>query len=393
MPTSPSTSASLPTPANAFDWRLDADGRVVIQKLRDSSAVDVVVPARIDENPVVAIADAAFAYAGLLTSITLPESVEKIGANAFFRCVSLTDVALPNALREIDSSAFDLCESLRSLRLPDALETLAPDAFNRCASLTELLVFHGNTRFRSVDGVLFDADGKTLFRCPPGKSGDYVVPDGVERIAPGAFDGCALLTSVTFPTSLQTLDAQAFRDCPALTQFQVAPENKNFRAVDGVLYSFDGKTLARYPEGKGDAFEVPAGVEIIGDGAFSGCKSLRTVALPLGLRSLDANAFSGCKRLTSAALSDGLQHIGESTFRGCKRLRTASLPTTLRSLGAGAFYGCKALTDVKIPDGIATVGAATFYACFKLRSVAFPDGLREIGASAFYACDSLTQVF
>jgi len=37
MPTLPATSASLPTPPNAFDWRLDADGRVVLQKLRDAS--------------------------------------------------------------------------------------------------------------------------------------------------------------------------------------------------------------------------------------------------------------------------------------------------------------------------------------------------------------------
>ncbi|MBQ2789370.1 MAG: leucine-rich repeat protein, partial [Thermoguttaceae bacterium] len=106
MPTLSSTSDSQPTPPNAFDWRLDVDGRVVLQKLRDPSAVAVVVPAQIDGKSVVAIADAAFAYAGLLTSISLPESVEKIGANAYFRCGSLTDVALPNALREIGSNAF-----------------------------------------------------------------------------------------------------------------------------------------------------------------------------------------------------------------------------------------------------------------------------------------------
>ena len=168
MQTPPSIfSSDSPTPPPPFDWRLDAAGRVVLQKLRDPSAVAVVVPAEIDGVPVVAIADAAFAYAGLLTSITLPESVEQISSNAFFRCGSLTDVALPNGLREIGPKAFDLCESLRSLRLPNALETLAPDAFNRCSSLTELLVSPGNTRFRSVDGVLFSADGKTTLRRPP----------------------------------------------------------------------------------------------------------------------------------------------------------------------------------------------------------------------------------
>ncbi|MBQ1278504.1 MAG: leucine-rich repeat domain-containing protein, partial [Thermoguttaceae bacterium] len=334
MQTPPSIfSSDSPTPPPPFDWRLDAAGRVVLQKLRDPSAVALVVPAEIDGVPVVAIADAAFAYAGLLTSITLPESVEKIGANAFFHCGSLIDVALPDGLREIGSKAFDLCDSLRSLRLPESLETLALDAFDRCAELTELLVSPENTRFRSVDGVLFSADGKTALRCPPGKSGAYVVPDGVERIAPSAFDGCATLTSIAFPESLQTIDAQAFRDCPVLTRFQVASKNANFRSVDGVLYSADGKTLARYPEGKSDAFEVPADVEIIGDGAFSGCKLLRTVALPLGLREIDARAFAGCKHLTSAPLPNGLQNIGKEAFRGCKRLREAALPASLRSLG------------------------------------------------------------
>ena len=144
MQTPTSTSSPvLPTPPNAFDWRHDAAGRVVLPKLRDPSAVAVVVPVEIDGAPVVAIADAAFAYAGLLTSITLPESVEKIGANAFFRCGSLTDVALPYCMREIGSKAFDLCDSLRSLRLPESLETLATDAFNRCAALTEISLPYG----------------------------------------------------------------------------------------------------------------------------------------------------------------------------------------------------------------------------------------------------------
>lgn len=210
MPTSSFTSDFLPTSPNAFDWRLDADGRFVLQKLRDPSAVAVVVPAKIDGVPVVAIADAAFAYAGLLTSITLPESVEKIGANTFFRCGSLTDVALPNALREIGSNAFDLCDSLRSLRLPDCLETLAADAFNRCSSLTELLVSPKHKRFRSVDGVLFSADGKTALRCPPGKSGAYVVPRGTQTVAVEAFAGCEALTSVELPSGVKTVGRGAF---------------------------------------------------------------------------------------------------------------------------------------------------------------------------------------
>ena len=67
-----------------------------------------------------------------------------------------------------------------------------------------------------LDGVLFSADGKTLLSCPRDKTGEYVVPEGVEHIADYAFYKCEALLAVTFPEGLRTIGQEAFEGCQAL---------------------------------------------------------------------------------------------------------------------------------------------------------------------------------
>ena len=124
-----------------FEWRVDDDG-VTITKFLKEDATSVDVPSEIDGKPVVAIGD----------------------------------------------EAFRRCESLRKVSLPESLQGIAYKAFSYCESLLNFGVAKGNANFRSVDGVLFSADGKTLILYPAGRQEEeYVVPGDVE-IAAGAFD-------------------------------------------------------------------------------------------------------------------------------------------------------------------------------------------------------------
>ena len=57
-------------------------------------------------------------------------------------------------------------------------------------------------------------------------------------------------------------------------EFEVDPENKWFKAVDGVLFSKDGKRLVRYPSAKGlTVYEVPDGCEYFDASSFFNCGS------------------------------------------------------------------------------------------------------------------------
>ena len=50
-----------------------------------------------------------------LTSVTIPDSVTNIGADAFSGCSSLTSVTIPNSVTSIGSGTFYGCTSLTSV--------------------------------------------------------------------------------------------------------------------------------------------------------------------------------------------------------------------------------------------------------------------------------------
>ncbi|MBP3558819.1 MAG: leucine-rich repeat domain-containing protein [Thermoguttaceae bacterium] len=148
---------------------------------------------------------------------------------------------------------------------------------------------------RLIDGVLFSADGKTLLAYPRGKTGEYVVPDGVEKIAERAFYECKALQAITLPDGLQTIAQEAFYKCCSLER---------------IIFGDGLKTI------ESQAFYKCRSLEkiIFGDGlktiesqAFYKCKSLRAVIFPDGLQTIDASAFDQCNNLWSFALSDGIR--------------------------------------------------------------------------------------
>ncbi len=240
------------------------------------------------------------------TEYVVPDGVETIGDEAFYRCASLTSVALPNGLQTIGDWAFYNCGSLTSVALPDGLETIGDYAFSECESLSSV-----------------------------------VFPDGLQTIGDEAFYRCGSLTSVALPNGLETIGDSAFSGCKALPEFTVSSANKHFRAVGGVLFTADGKTLVAYPAGnKRTEYVVPDGVETIDYGAFSGCGSLASVALPDGLQTIGDYAFSWCGSLTSVAFPNGLQTIGDYAFYECDSLTSVALPSGLETIGEDAFLSC-----------------------------------------------------
>lgn len=66
-----------------------------------------------------------------------------------------------------------------------------------------------HARFISIDGVVFTPDKRTLVAFPVGRSGHYTVPEDVEHIGERAFF-CTSLTSISFPSSIQSIHANAF---------------------------------------------------------------------------------------------------------------------------------------------------------------------------------------
>lgn len=120
---------------------------------------------------------------------------------AFMGCTKLTEAIIPDSVTYIGAQAFYGCNQLTKVKISKGLTYLGSYAFLGCNKLTEFIVDEDNTKFNSVDGVLFNKDGTTLLEFPAGKAGVYTVPSGVTKIDDGAFYCCLKLTKVIMPSS------------------------------------------------------------------------------------------------------------------------------------------------------------------------------------------------
>ena len=276
-----------------------------------------------------------------IKSVTIREGVTKIGDSspminndilhetpiigAFEGCTGLTSVTIPDSVREIGDRAFSGCEGLTSITIPNSVAYIGEDAFSHCTSLTSINVDTENTCYKSIDGVLFSKGGKTLLQFPTGKrETNYTIPNSVESIGSWAFEGCPGLKEVTLGNSVKRIYYYSinfesivlrremcssecyidiFSGCTSLSSINVNEENQNFKSIDGVLFSKDGKTLLQFPTGKKETnYTIPNSVESIGSRAFSGCTGLTSVTIPDSVTKIDNYAFEGCTSLKEVTI-------------------------------------------------------------------------------------------
>ena len=159
-----------------------------------SSLTTVVIPTTVKE-----IGAHAFSRCEGLTSIAITPGVTTIGESAFSSCSALTDVYLPATLKEIGKEAFSNCTALENIVLPDGLTTLGEHCFSH-TGLTSLVV-PGSVK--KVDNIFYSNDPIT----------NIAFCEGVASIS--GMNDSKTLTTLTFPSSLQELDA--FSDCYELT--------------------------------------------------------------------------------------------------------------------------------------------------------------------------------
>lgn len=245
-----------------------------------------------------------------LESVVFPESLKCIGYRAFGGCESLKSIKIPDGVQQIEKEAFRDCVSIETVVLPAGVSVLEYGIFANCTKLKEIRVSEGNSSFKSVDGVLFSADGKTLLQYPAGKPlAEYTIPDGVESIAEMAFEGCTELRSVAIPESVTEIPESAFRNCVNL-----------------------------------GSVKLPASVTKIGKSAFQGCGGLDSVKIPASVTEIGQSAFHGCVSLKSVEIPVSVTKIGDSAFRGCSALESVRIPKSETAIGSDAFKDCGKLT-------------------------------------------------
>ncbi len=160
--------------------------------------------------------------------VVIPEQVANPADGSVYNVVAVAD------------TAFKGCDLIETLVIPANVKVVGSHVVDHCFSLMAYEVASGSTNFKSIDGVLFTADGKELVSCPTGKSGDYTIPAGVKKIAPAAFSTCKNFQQITLPEGLKEVPDYAFYECWGLSQvkFPVSLEKIGDYAFDGTILQF-----------------------------------------------------------------------------------------------------------------------------------------------------------
>ncbi len=173
-----------------WDYNRDHSG-VVIHKCFSSDQDTIEIPEIIENYPVVALGHRSF----------VDNSCRKL--------------ILPSTIREINGISG--CSNITEILIPEAAEKCCP--FLNCVSLKNIFVSEKNKNFRSIDGVLYTYDLKTLVRCPQGRSGKIILPDVTTTLDSWSFSKCQHLTSVTFSNVLAKIGMYAFKNCKNISEF------------------------------------------------------------------------------------------------------------------------------------------------------------------------------
>ena len=311
----------------------------------------------------------AFCNNDALKEVTL-SGVKTIGYNAFGGDDALKSADLGEGLISIDSYAFQSCSNLETVSLPESLTTINSYAFQSCSKLT------------SID-----------------------IPNKVTKIDDNTFSNCPSLKNVSIGSGCTSISTVAFINAYSIDEITVAENNKNFTAVDGVLYNKDKTTLVLYPKNRSGEFAVPDTVTTIADYAFDNAPKLTKVTIGENVKSVGTGAFRNCNSLETVIFKDSdtvQKTIGDYAFNNCPALTEVDFGNAVKSIGNYAFMVDKLLESIEFPDSLESIGYCAFscyrggtystYVASNLKSVKFGSGLKTIGNYAFYGNRSLETV-
>ncbi len=385
----------------------------------------------VDLGSVESIGDGAFHSCLDLPSVTIPDTVETIGGQAFCNC-GITTAVIGKNVTTIGSGAFMNCFRLTSVAIGESVETIEDSAFDTCLDLAS---------------VTFPASVKTI--------GNY------------AFEGCCSLTSLTIPDTVTTVGLSAFTRCTGLKEITI-PISMN--AVDchleyeepDYVYLFANCTnieKVTFTKGTGTGYDygteinsnnyyrytpwylsrsvlkevvISDGITSIGTNMFRDCNNVEKLTIPISLNAVGSNSdplfkcFTNLVKVTftggdgagvdyvndtssssycgytpwylsrsvlrEIVLSDGITSIGSYMFYNCSELSFVDLPDTVTSVGDYAFCDCTCLAFAILGDSVTSIGKSAFDGCTSLICITIPEKVTTIGVSAFCNCTALTEV-
>lgn len=268
----------------------------------------------------------AFAYHKEISSLSIPENVDFIGAEAFYECSNIKELYIEDSEKEIE---------------------LDSQPMYKCPI---------NTVYMGRDRKYVDNKYGVVTRLCMGSATLEKVIFGNKTTVIGSyeFSDCANLSSVQFGDGIETIDGCAFKNCTSLQSVNLP---QSLRSIAG----FEGCTSLKN-------VVLPYGLKVIEHAAFYG-SGIRAIIIPRSVESVDASSFARCAYLSKVIFDDSEAVIDDEVFYNDYNLTEIDLGQNVKSIGQSAFFSCYNLKSITFPKGLSEFGRKAFCGCRGLETI------------------------
>lgn len=279
-----------------------------------------------------------------LSTLSVPEGVIRIGEGAFAdgQYSSGCSFEMPSTLRFIDDYAF--YKNCRSITLPDSLEKIGISSFEgtslRSIVIPQKVSIIPNSAFKNsslYNGISFRGN--------------------ILSIGDNAFEGCSF-SNITLPESLLTIGEYSFSNCNKLIKITI-PRNIATIPYRAFYKSFlqDGVILNGVTEIGDEAFgycelkeiSFPEGLIKIGERSFKECYNLSELIIPSSVETIGEDAFYTVKLKKTV-------YSGKKDINGYRKYDSGASPggETVNTVENRYYYGLSRIIINKPKDSIST---------------------------------------
>ena len=334
-----------------------------------------------------------------LETVSLPDTLTEIPDYAFVCCDTLCSLSIPNSVKRIGDGAFIYC-GINECTLPDTLTEIGQFAF-QLSKLSDVIV-PGSVKTISQGAFSYCKDLKTV-----------TIAEGTETIEEGVFSNCDALEKVVIPESVKNFGIFVFEfdkhlllyAVPDSVAEQYAKENRIPYYLtyggdvngDGLTNIADAVLLVRIVA-EDSSVKIANGAlsaaDTDGDGSLTVADVIKLLREIAGIIRADLNQMIDPEALTYTSENGQVTITGLEKDSGCGVLvipeKIKGMPVT--AIADEAFVRNNLLWEVRIPDSVQTLGSDLFCCCENLTAVTLPEGIRSIAESVFWNCVNLKRV-
>lgn len=347
-----------------------------------------------------------------IKKVVIKKGVTSISNNAFDGCTNLKEVKIANTVKEIGWYSFR-STSIKKITIPKSVKTMGNGVLINCQKLTTITMpgdFKQKVYKYSEDGMFSIMYGHKI------KTVNFNTPFNLEL--------CEFLAG---------------------TNWNVWKKDPNYKSIDGVIYSKDGKEVVRVPSTRteitlADGCETFCLQSILyteyyfDDGYYICCNKLNKITIPESVKKIDDEKYASDVKATESiplteivissknldansigVLLKNLKEIGyldgnnevnnrEKLFQQfSERIKninglyildgdtlldyvgdesTVIVPEGIKTIAKSAFRG-KHIDKIVLPEGLEKIGENAFSSS-EIKEINLPSTLRTIESYAFY---------